>query len=674
MMQREPSIATQNRYRPDIDGLRALAVTAVILYHAKILGFPGGFVGVDVFFVISGFLITGILARSFAGGTFSLLEFYERRARRILPALFAMVLCVLATAPFFIRPWDLAAIGRSIKYVATSTANVDFYHRLGDYSGDDASLTALLHMWSLSVEEQFYIVTPLLWLILCKFTRNPSHWLKLFVVLALASFAGNLWMLPRDSSACFFLLPYRAWELAAGGLLALMPLPTLRGSTARILGTVGLGMILWAIFRFNHDTPFPGPWALLPCLGAVLVITSGLTSTPVLPTRILQARPLVFVGLISYSLYLIHWPVLVFANYRAQYLGTELGGWMKVVLILFMFVLGWLSWRYVERPFRHSEVWTRRRTFTFAWISIVAMFGLGYFYQKTSLFLNLLPVEARAMAEAAFSNKDKVKEPLSSPGVDQPHRFGSPDVEPDTALWGDSHAAALSFPLHELALSRNRSFVFYGRSGNPPVKGIVCAPGLKGIAKAKYNTEVFEALVKNKKIRNVVLVGRWACYTEGHTSAYGPAERTAVTGGCIQLPGNPPPGSEEVRSTFARAVEDTVKGLVEAGKTVYLVYPVPETAYLVPQVLANEVIEGRDPAKFTVPAQKIYYERTGPMISILDAITEREGVVRIRPEEKLIDQGNIRLMNEGKPFYFDDDHLTLDGGRYIMPLFEQIFQ
>ncbi|MEQ1839334.1 MAG: acyltransferase family protein [Verrucomicrobiales bacterium] len=666
-------IAAQNRYRPDIDGLRALAVTVVVLYHAKIPGFPGGFVGVDVFFVISGFLITGILARSFAAGTFSLAEFYERRARRILPALFAMVLGVLAAAPFFIRPWDLAAIGRSVKYVATSTANIDFYQKLGDYSGDDASLTPLLHMWSLSVEEQFYLVTPLLWLLLCKFTRNPSHWLKLFVALALASFAGNLWMLPRDSSSCFFLLPYRAWELAAGGLLALMPLPALRASTSRILGTVGLGMILWATFRFNHDTPFPGPWALLPCLGAVMVIASGLATTPTFPTRILQTRPLVFVGLISYSLYLMHWPVLVFANYREQDLGSELSWWMKAILIVFMFVLGWLSWRFVERPFRHSGLWTRRRIFTFAWIGLAATFGLGYFYQKTPLFLNLLPEEARVMAEAAFSNKEKVKEPLSSP-IDQPHRFGSPDVEPDTVLWGDSHAAALSFPLHELALSKNRSFLFYGRSANPPVKGIVCTPGLKGIVKAEYNTEVFDALVKSEKIRNVILVGRWACYTEGHTSAYGPAEKTAVENGFIQLPGNPPPGSEEVRSAFGRAIEDTVKGLVEAGKKVYLVYPVPETAYSIPQVLANEVIEGRDPAKFTVPAQKIYYERTGPIVAILDAAAKREGVIGIRPEEKLIDQGNIRLMNEGKPFYFDDDHLTLDGGRYIMPLFEQIFQ
>ncbi len=667
-------IAEQNRYRPDIDGLRALAVTIVVLFHAEVPGFPGGFVGVDVFFVISGFLITGILARSFTAGTFSLVEFYERRARRILPAMFVMVLGVLAVAPFIIRPWDIAAVGRSVKYVATSVANVDFHRTLSGYSGDDASLTPLLHMWSLSVEEQFYIITPFLWLVLSKFTRNPSHWLKLFAGTTLASFALTAWMITRDQSACFFLLPYRAWELAAGGLLALAPLPVIKQGTSRVLGLAGLVMILAATFFFSESTTFPGPWALLPCGGAILVILAGLSATPTFPTTLLRARPVVFVGLISYSVYLLHWPALVFIHYHEQYSGTEMPWWGMALLIALIFVAGWLSWRYVETPFRKSGTWTRRRIFLFAWTGIAALFGLGYFYQKTPLFINLLPPGAKEMAEARFSINPLLKEDKTLPEVNMARRYGSPDGVPDTVLWGDSHAGAITYPLHELALSKNRSFLFHGRGGTPPVKGVVSGSGLRNWASAKYTDEVYESLIRDKTIRNVILSARWAGYTEGYAWAYGPAEKSKKSrNSIINAPGNPPAGSPEVRAFFAKALEETVMGLVESGKIVYLVYPVPELAYTLPQVLANEIIEGRDPAKFTIPAEKVYYERTAPIVAMLDAIPDRKEIVRIRPEELLIENGNIRLLDQGKPLYCDDDHLSIEGGRYIMPLFKDLF-
>jgi len=667
-------IAEQNRYRPDIDGLRALAVTIVVLFHAEVPGFPGGFVGVDVFFVISGFLITGILARSFTAGTFSLVEFYERRARRILPALFVMVLGVLAVAPFFIHAWDIATVGRSVKYVVTSIANIDFYRTLSGYSGDDASLTPLLHMWSLSVEEQFYIFTPVLWLLLTKFTRNPAHWLKLFVVVALISFIATAWTVMRNQSACFFLLPYRAWELAIGGLLALAPTPVVKPVTSRILGIAGLGMILTATFWFTEDTIFPGPWALLPCLGAILVILAGAGASPVFPTTLLRTRPFVIVGLISYSVYLLHWPALVFVNYHEHYSGTEVGWWGTVVLIALVYAGGWLSWRYVESPFRKSETWTRRRIYLFAWSGIGALFLLGSFYQKTPLFMSLLPDGAREMAEARFSYNPLMKEDTSPSELDKPHRYGSPDAVADTVLWGDSHAGSLAYPLHELALRNNRAFLFHGRGGAPPIKGVVCGEGLRPWLSGRYNDDVYEALIHDKSIQKVILAARWAGYTEGYTWAYGPAEKSKkFRNSIINLPGNPPAGSVEVREAFAAALKETVTGLLDAGKTVYLVYPVPELGYTLPQVLANEIVEGRDPGEFEIPAEKIYYERTAATIAILDSLPEREGFVRIRPESLLIENGRIRLLHEGKPLYFDDDHLSLEGVRYILSLFEQIF-
>ncbi len=667
-------IAEQNRYRPDIDGLRALAVTIVVLFHAEVPGFPGGFVGVDVFFVISGFLITGILARSFTAGTFSLVEFYERRARRILPALFVMVLGVIAAAPFIIRPWDIAAVGRSVKYVATSVANVDFHRTLSGYSGDDASLTPLLHMWSLSVEEQFYIITPFLWLVLSKFTRNHSHWLKLFAATTIASFALTAWMITRDQSACFFLLPYRAWELAAGGLLALAPRPVIGPNTSRVFGIAGLGMILASTFCFSEDTTFPGPWALLPCAGAILVILAGLSESPSFPTTLLRARPVVFVGLISYSVYLLHWPVLVFVHYHEQYSGTEMAWWGMAILIALIFVGGWLSWRYIESPFRKAGKWTRKRVFVSATTGIITIFGFGYFLQKTPLLIKLLPVGAEEIAAFRFSKNPINEGSNTHQKANDARRYGSPEGEPDTVLWGDSHAGMLVHPLEEVALGKNRSFLFQGCVGTPPVKGIVCGSDFRSRDNADYSNEVYELLVQDKTIRNVILAARWALYTEGYAWAYGPAEKSKKSrNSIISAPGNPPVGSPGVRAELAKALEETVIGLVESGKTVYLVYPVPELAYALPQVLANEVIEGRDPAKFTISAKGVYFDRTAPLVAMMDALPESEGLIRIRPEKLLIEGGLIRLMDKGKPLYCDDDHLSIEGGRYIMPLFEGLF-
>lgn len=667
-------VAEQNRYRPEIDGLRALAVTVVVLFHAEVPGFSGGFVGVDVFFVISGFLITGILARSFASGTFSPLEFFERRARRILPAFFVMVVGVVLVAPFIISPWDIPALGRSVKYVALSVGNIDFYRTLGEYSGDDASLAPLLHTWSLGVEEQFYIAAPFFWLALCKFTRKPSHWLNFLAGMTLASFLLTAWTISRDQPACFFLLPYRAWELAAGGLLALAPMPTIKPTISRVFGTAGLGMILAATFCFNESTTFPGPWALLPCVGAALVIAASLGTNITFPSTLLRTRPLVFTGLISYSVYLLHWPALVFVNYCERYSGTDALWWQTGALICLTYVAGWISWRFVENPLRKPGKWSRGTIYVLASIGIAILFGLGYFIQKTTLFLERLPEEARLIAEARYSNNPMFSDERSPATLQNPHRYGSPEGVPETVLWGDSHAREIAYPLHELALVKSRSFHFYGRSGTPPVRGIVCGPGNSRRENAEYTDEVYEALVRDKSVKNVILSARWSLYTEGYTGAYGPAEKSKKLRNLIvRAPGNPPAGSAEVRTVFAKALEETVLGLVNSGKRVYLVYPVPELAYTLPQVLAIEVMEGRDPAKFTISAEKVYYERTAPIIAMMEAISQREEIVRIRPEELLIENGNILLLHQGKLLYSDDDHLSIEGGRFIMPLFKNLF-
>jgi len=286
------------QYRPEIDGLRAVAVMPVILFHAGVTQMSGGYVGVDVFFVISGFLITGILARELQAGQFSLLGFYERRARRILPALFLVLLVTAIVGALVMLPYELATLGRGIVAVLLFVSNVLFWRESG-YFAAASELNPLLHTWSLAVEEQYYILFPLvLWACWRWFPRGVVPLLGLITVgsLALAEVLSV-----RMPSANFYLLPTRAWELLAGSLAALYLLrrPAPQGWLAEALGLAGLAAIAFAVLTYDAATPFPSLWALAPVLGTVAIIVAASPAT--LVGKLLGTAPFVGIGLISYS-------------------------------------------------------------------------------------------------------------------------------------------------------------------------------------------------------------------------------------------------------------------------------------------------------------------------------------------------------------------------------------
>jgi len=344
-------------YRRDIDGLRAIAVLAVVLFHFGVPGITGGFVGVDVFFVISGFLITSIIWRERQAGRFSFIDFWARRARRILPALFVMIAATLAVGWFLLAPKDYEELGRSAHYQVTFTSNLLFSRQHG-YFDASSDIKPLLHTWSLAVEEQFYIFFPLL---LALLSSRLKHWrLALFAVL-LVSFGMSVWAVQHEPQKAFFLLHLRAWELLAGAMLAVQPKREWRASPALAQGVslASLALILIAVLGYDAKTPFPGATALLPVLGVVgLIWANG--QQPTWVARLLGTRIMVGIGLISYSWYLWHWPVFVYANYAAVdgLSALELAG-----LMLLSLVLGYLSWRFVETPFRENVCWSRVRRF-----------------------------------------------------------------------------------------------------------------------------------------------------------------------------------------------------------------------------------------------------------------------------------------------------------------------
>jgi len=396
------------KYRPDIDGLRAVAILSVMAFHIWPWRVSGGFIGVDVFFVISGYLISSILFSEIASHRFSILAFYERRIRRIFPALFAMLIIVSVVITFFLLPNELIDYAKSAITATTSSSNFYFWRHSGYF---DAPMSKpLLHTWSLAVEEQFYLTFPVFLLLTRRFS---SRFLKHAVILLFfASLAASI-VVVRSSPNTAFYMPYtRAWELLLGTLVALRFFPRLPQPWLRNLVTVaGMGLIAYSALRYLPQTPFPGFAALAPCVGSALIIGAGESGTTLIG-RVLSWRPVVFIGLISYSLYLWHWPVVILSdlglsiNLSGALSGNPLALWLQRSSLLARFaislLLAILSWRFVEGPFRRSSSWRieRRPLFAFSAAVMVALIALSGMVIFANGFPGRFP--SRAVQVASF--------------------------------------------------------------------------------------------------------------------------------------------------------------------------------------------------------------------------------------------------------------------------------
>ena len=382
------------RYRPDIDGLRALAVLVVVAFHYGVTGLAGGFVGVDVFFVISGYLITTLIVTDLAADRFTIREFYLRRVRRIFPALFTVLAVAAVAAVALLLPNDLFVLRRSLAAATLFSSNLYFY-RATDYFAPPEQEQPLLHTWSLSVEEQFYLVFPVLMLLLYRYARRRIA--LVLAVITAASFALAAWMVSQERvAAAFYLLPMRAWELGVGALLALGVVRLPRRPPARhALSVIGVALILFAAVAYDAGTAFPGVSALPPVLGTALLIAAGERS---LVGRVLALPPVVFVGLISYSLYLWHFPLLVF--YRAYTLDQP-SVRARVVLAAASLVLAVLSWRFVEQPFRRRRPSYRALA---AWSLATLLVFVGVAFALRPVADRLNPPSALARRVLTFDN------------------------------------------------------------------------------------------------------------------------------------------------------------------------------------------------------------------------------------------------------------------------------
>lgn len=465
-------------YRPEIDGLRAVAIIPVIFFHAGFDVFSGGFVGVDIFFVISGYLITSIIVREIEQKRFSVIGFYERRARRLLPALFFVIICCLPFLWMFLLPEELKVFGQSLVSVVTFSSNIYFWLTTSYFAPATEELP-LLHTWSLAVEEQFYALFPLLLLLLWRFGRLAIFWFIAFM--AALSLALSHWASTNMVAANFFLLPTRAWELLIGALLAIVHqvpgMARLRAKkyVAEVLSITGLAVILYSIFCFDKTIPFPSLYTLLPVLGAAIIIAFASKENWV--GAFLSSGPFVFVGLISYSAYLWHQPILAIIRTSVPYdfLLTDL------LLVASIFLLAFLTYRFVETPFRRaskpSQAKNTKRFFVgcVCFIALLSVFGLASHYtsgfplrlaEKKRVFLDeyqsqypkfsawkKFDLESNYRLDCDFLDIEHYKSTGNSnktrPSIDlkscYPEKSGS---KPTLLIWGDSHAQQLFYGLN----------------------------------------------------------------------------------------------------------------------------------------------------------------------------------------------------------------------------------
>jgi peptidoglycan/LPS O-acetylase OafA/YrhL len=460
----------RSNYRPEIDGLRAIAVVPVVLYHAH-LGSPGGFVGVDVFFVISGYLITSLLAKDLENGRLDLLGFWERRIRRIFPALVVVTVATLVAGWFLLLPTDYGELAQSVFFQTLLCSNFFFWTHTNYFDGA-ADLKPLLHTWSLSVEEQFYLLYPFALILLTKVRRQLA-----FIAVAVILCLGldlSIYGVTHHPRAAFYLLPFRAWELGLGAILVAVRHRTLGVWFNEALSTIGLASILYAVFSYDSSVSVPGIAALPPCIGTACFIYSNSARLTV-TGKILSCRPFVFIGLISYSLYLWHWPVLVFANYWAL---EPLSSSVRIFLVAISLVLAAASWRLVETPLRRGSP-SRKRVLLVASVTVFALLLLSFSIQKLDGVSSRLPHETLRYADARFDFNPVFHSELTLQDAEAGRflLFGSKRLEDPLNLfvWGDSHAMAVLPALDDLSKQHSIRACAATHSETPPLLDYVPA-------------------------------------------------------------------------------------------------------------------------------------------------------------------------------------------------------
>ncbi|MEO1153539.1 MAG: acyltransferase family protein [Pseudomonadota bacterium] len=667
-------------YRPEVDGLRTIAVMPVILFHAGFTVFQGGFVGVDVFFVISGYLITTILINELDRGDFSILRFYERRARRILPALFAVIVCTIPIAWMVLDPARFTDFSESIIATILFASNFLFWMESG-YFDEGTENKPLLHTWSLAVEEQYYIFFPVMLLLLWRYGRRSA--LGTILVLTVISFGLCLWGARNASSANYYLLPFRMWELFVGSICAFLATSAASQRGSEALAALGLAMVIASVFLISSDMPFPGVVTLGPVLGTALIILFARPGT--WTARALSLKGMVWIGLISYSLYLWHQPIFALARLRLNN-GRMLDLPEMGVLVVLTFILAALTYWLIEQPFRKrgkrsGKRWfeARPRLFAASGVAMAAFIAFGLFGVVSNGAAMRFPPNYATLI-ASFDDRSEL------PCKFEPNN-PIPEVHPaeqclvlaeggngeTVMILGDSHAWSLSQTLSEALAGIGLNTYVMTYAACPPVPGMYI---LEADRPEECNRFVTEALdyAKAAGIRQIIVAARFQSHILGSAfdngeggveTATGPARAIDATwDGSGTIP------DRAARLARIRAALPERLAAMSREFDLIVLEPVPEAGWHVPR-RGMEIIERTEVLPHLTTSFDAVRTRIDPVHEMLQEIYAHDhGHVDIVPITDLFcdaETGRCDNIVDGAVLYYDDDHLSNTGTWLVAP-------
>ncbi|CDF94312.1 MULTISPECIES: acyltransferase family protein [unclassified Pseudomonas] len=611
-----------NDYRHDIDGLRAVAVIVVFIHHLSTNLLPGGFVGVDIFFVISGFLITSQVFSEIKNNTFSVKRFYQRRINRIVPALATVLLASVVAGAFILSPADLNRLNLSALLSLLGVSNVYIWMKYGNYFAADASEAPLLHTWSLGIEEQFYVIWPLL--ILAIHRLAPRYVLAVLgvgivVATVFSEYATNVFV-----TASYYLLPTRFFELMVGGVLGIyLYRPRPLGKRAALgFALAGAGLIGFSLFTLNPDAPFPGINALMPCLGAALLILAGSAGVQ---SRLLNNRPMVFIGLISYSLYLWHWPLIAYLNYLGIAITLPVG----ISLLGVSIALSWCSWRYIERPFRRTgaqlpfaHVFTRRFMAPALGLAVLAALTLQLHGFPQRFAPEVSTLEAMTLVEPNKLRSDCHMPNAKYSAEPNPNcRIGARKEQLDGIMVGDSFANHFTGMVDILAKPNGISLMDYTLDDCPPIFGYTAPISPVYVAHCTERNKRVQKLIEQNQYADVVLAGAW------------PRDEAS-----------------------AHMIEASIKRVADNSGQVIV-------------ILSNQTID----KAATCPVRRLMFSIDRPCSAPLDIAAPYWAGIRARlpqvhfidPNQVICPAGLCSPIIDGQMLYRDDAHLNDGGSRFI---------
>ena len=620
--------SSQVSYRPDIDGLRAVAVLSVIVFHLSRAALPGGFLGVDIFFVLSGFLITSIVSNEVASESFSLTTFYARRIRRISPALLLMLFVTTFVASIILLPADLIGFAKSLISSILFVANIYFW-RDTDYFSPIAETKPLLHIWSLGVEEQFYIFFPLL----LAFVSRKMKSTVLPIIATLTVLSIGLAVVANRMGAetpAFFLLPTRAWELGAGAIVAVLPRRAARLSIVYdVFSLIGLGLVVIGLI-WPLDKTIPVLPAALPIVvGTVALIVTGSANTWV--AKCLAARPIVFIGLISYSLYLWHWPIIVLLRY---YMIEPTGPALTILAVITMFAAAIVSWRFVEPPFRSRQMPIHRVLAIVVPASLTLLAAAGMFIVTRGLPGRLPPKATILNAAVGTNYRCPVFDYLLF-GSSRACPLNLPSRAPgdaDIVLLGNSHAQMYAPVWRDLFIERQMRGLLVPLNGCLPTVSI--------------NIDVGCARAAAANLAEIGKLGRVRTAIVGLTWDHGPAQLMTADGRVADNRDN---------AALRAGLDDLIVRLRQAGKRVVLIGPIPEPGWDVASESSRAFYFQRPfphPISADAGAFRMKY------IKIVEHFEQDPEVIFVRPEVIFCDAKRCNFILDGRALYADSNHIA----------------